>query len=213
VALAVEFAANPLTRTSTRAKARPLLADYAIVLTDPWPRFLLLVTGIEAGLVFGAFAYIGADLHLRFGLSFAAVGLVVAAFALGGLAYAATVRALMDRIGQIRIATFGGIVMGLAFLILAVQPTWLLAPIGAAGIGYGFYMLHNTLQTVSTQMSPEARGTALGLFAAAYYFGQSAGAALGAPVIDRFGAPPLFLVSAVLLPPLAGWFALHLRRR
>ena len=29
-----------------------------------------------------------------------------------------------------------------------------------AGVGFGFYMLHNTLQTNATQMSPQARGTA-----------------------------------------------------
>jgi predicted MFS family arabinose efflux permease len=211
-ALAFELVTNPLTRPDARPTPRHPFADYATVLTNPWARFVLLVTGIEGGLVFGVFAYVGADLHLRFGLSFSAVGLVVATFAVGGLAYAASVRALMDRLGQIRIATLGGAVMGVSFLSLAVQPTWLLAPIAIPGIGYGFYMLHNTLQTVSTQMSPDARGTALGLFATAYYFGQSAGAALGAPVIDRFGAPPLFLLSALLLPPLAWWFTRRLRR-
>lgn len=213
VALAFELATNPLTGAGARQTARHPLADYTTVLTNPWARFVLLITGIEGGLVFGVFAYVGADLHLRFGLSFSAVGLIVAAFAIGGLAYAATVRALMDRLGQNRIATMGGVVMGAAFLTLAVQPTWLLAPVAIAGVGYGFYMLHNTLQTVGTQMSPEARGTALGLFATAYYFGQSMGAALGAPVIDRLGAPPLFLLSALLLPPLAWWFTLRLSRQ
>ena len=52
-------------------------------------------------------------------------------------------------------------------------------------IGLGFYMLHNTLQTNATQMSPEARGTAVGLFSAALYLGQTAGVAAAAPVIDR----------------------------
>ena len=47
-------------------------------------------------------------------------------------------------------------------------------------------MLHNTLQTNATQMSPEARGTAVGLFSAALYLGQTAGVAAAAPVIDRY---------------------------
>jgi len=37
--------------------------------------------------------------------------------------------------------------------------------------------------------------------------------ALAAPVMDRYGAPPLFLVSAVGLPALAFWFTARLRRR
>jgi predicted MFS family arabinose efflux permease len=79
-------------------------------------------------------------------------------------------------------------------------------------IGLGFYMLHNTLQTIATQMTPQARGTAVGLFSSALYIGQTAGVAAGAVVIDRIGAPPLFLATAVGLPTLAVWFVRQLKR-
>ena len=46
------------------------------------------------------FPYVGADLHLRFGLSFTAIGLIIGVFATGGLIYAATVQPLMRRLGQ-----------------------------------------------------------------------------------------------------------------
>ena len=72
-------------------------------------------------------------------------------------------------------------------------------------------MLHNTLQTNATQMSPEARGTAVALFSCSLYLGQTIGVALAAPVVDRVGAPPMFIVAAVLLPALAFWFAGRLR--
>ena len=80
-------------------------------------------------------------------------------------------------------------------------------------IGLGFYMLHNTLQTNATQMTPQARGTAVALFSSALYVGQTAGVAAGALVIDRLGAAPLFLGAAMALPVLAIWFAHELRRR
>jgi predicted MFS family arabinose efflux permease len=78
-------------------------------------------------------------------------------------------------------------------------------------IGLGFYMLHNTLQTNATQMSPQARGTAVGLFSCSLYLGQTIGVALAAPIVDRSGTPPIFLAAAVLLPALALWFAGRLR--
>ena len=54
---------------------------------------MILVVGfIEGALAWGAFAYIGANLHLRFGLSFTLVGLTVACFGIGGLIYAGLVR-------------------------------------------------------------------------------------------------------------------------
>jgi hypothetical protein len=37
--------------------------------------------------------------------------------------------------------------------------------------------------------------------------------ALGAPVMDRYGARPLFVVSAIGLPALALWFTGRLRAR
>ena len=46
-------------------------------------------------------------------------------------------------------------------------------------------MLHNTLQTNATQMTPEARGTAVAIFSSAIYLGQRLGVALAAPVFDR----------------------------
>ncbi len=213
VVLFYELAVNPLTRARSHSSARSPLADYAAVLGSPWARFVLIVVGIEGALVFGVFTYVGADLHLRFGLSFTGVGLTVAAFGLGGLAYALGARTAVDRLGETGIVRVGGVVMALAYLTLAVQPVWWLAPFAVAAVGLGFYMHHNTLQTVGTQMAPEARGTALGLFSSVFYVGQSAGVALAAPVIDRFGAPPVFLAGAVLMPVLAFWFTRGLARR
>ena len=57
-------------------------------------------------------------------------------------------------------------------------------------------MLHNTLQTEATQMAPEARGTSVALFASMYFSARRVGVALAAPVMDRSGAPPLFVISA-----------------
>jgi predicted MFS family arabinose efflux permease len=193
--------------------SRGLRADYVSVFSNPWARFVLLVTFIEAALLQGVFPFVGADLHLRFGLSFTAIGLIIGLFGIGGLIYAATVTRLMQRLGQTGIAATGGLVMGSAFLVLAVEPTWWPAPAAVLLIGLGFYMLHNTLQTVGTQMTPEARGTSVALFASVYFLGQTAGVALAAPVMDRFGGPPLFVASAILLPLLAYWFASKLKAR
>jgi predicted MFS family arabinose efflux permease len=133
--------------------------------------------------------------------------------AIGGLSYAALVKRLMGRLGQSGIARAGGIVLGAAFATLAVQPVWYFAPLATLALGLGFYMLHNTLQTESTQMAPEARGTAVALFASVYFLGQTAGVALAAPVMDRFGARPLFWFAAFALPALAWWFTQRLQRR
>jgi MFS transporter, YNFM family, putative membrane transport protein len=213
--LIFELVANPQTRAADRhaTSRRGFVADYAAILSNPFARMIIIVGFVEGALAWGAFAYIGANLHLRFDLSFTLVGLTVACFGIGGLIYSGLVRLLVYRLGQIGLTIIGGFVITAAYVVLAFQPVWWLAPIAVTAIGLGFYMFHNTLQTKATQMTPEARGTAVAIFSSALYFGQTAGVAAGALVIDRLGAKPLFLGTAVAFPALAIWFARELRRR
>jgi MFS transporter, YNFM family, putative membrane transport protein len=212
--LIFELLANPRTRASGHPDetSRGFIADYVAVLSNPWARFVILAVFIEAAIGWGAFAYVGADLHLRFGLSFSAVGLIVGTFGVGGLLYAASVSLLVNRFGQAGLAIFGGLLLGLAYLMLAIARVWWIAPIAVTAIGLGFYALHNTLQTNATQMTPQARGTAVAIFSSAIYLGQTLGVAVAALVFDRFTAVPLFAATAVALPALAWWFATKLRR-
>jgi len=206
---------NPVTHAG-HAAAQPdrgFIADYASVLRSPWARVVIVVAFIESAAMFGAFTYVGADLHLRFGVNFALVGLFVGAFAIGGLVYSLSVRLLVNRFGQIGIAAGGGALLALAFVTLAVEPHYWIAPAAILTSGLGFYMLHNTLQTNATQMTPQARGTAVAIFSSALYLGQTAGVAAGGVVFDRLTAVPLFLVSAAVLLALGLWFARALTRR
>jgi predicted MFS family arabinose efflux permease len=74
-------------------------------------------------------------------------------------------------------------------------------------------MLHNTLQTNATQMTPEARGTAVAIFSSALYLGQTLGVAINGVVFDRFGAIPVFVTAGAGLLGLGLWFARALRQR
>jgi YNFM family putative membrane transporter len=212
--LVFELAVNPLThKTSGRGGgARGFVAEYAAVLSNPFARVVIIAAFFEFGLMWGAFAYIGAYLRQRFGLSFALVGISVACFGIGGLIYAALVKLFVRYLGQIRIAVAGSLVLAAAYIAIAFAPVWWVVPMATAAIGLGFYMLHNTLQTNATLMTPEARGTAVALFSSSLYIGQTAGVAAGAPIIDRYGATPLFLGAAATLPVLAILFARELKQ-
>jgi predicted MFS family arabinose efflux permease len=219
--LIFELITNPQTRVRRAAPAaasagggwQGFVADYAAVLSNAFARIIIVVAFIEGALMWGAFAYIGAYLHQEFGVSFTLVGVTVACFGVGGLIYAGLVKLLVRGLGQIGLAIGGGLILAAAYTGLAVTPVWRLAPIATVAIGLGFYMLHNTLQTNATLMTPHARGTAVGLFSSALYIGQTVGVAAGALAYDRIGAAPLFLGTAAALLILAIWFAAVLRRQ
>jgi YNFM family putative membrane transporter len=96
---------------------------------------------------------------------------------------------------------------------MAGQPFWQTAPLACGLLGFGYYMVHNTLQTNATQMLPEQRGTAVAGFSSALFLGQSAGIALAAPIVDRAGAVPVFLLAALLWPVLALWVRFKIGQR
>jgi YNFM family putative membrane transporter len=206
---------NPITHANAtpQHRGRGFIADYSAVLRSPWARAVIVIAFIESAAMFGAFTYVGADLHLRFGVGFTLVGLFVGAFAIGGLIYSLSVRVLVNRFGQTGLAAGGGALLALAYVTLAFEPHYWIAPATILTIGLGFYMLHNTLQTNATQMTPQARGTAVAIFSASLYLGQTAGVAAGGVVFDRFTAVPVFLIAAAVLLTLSLWFARQLKRR
>lgn len=213
--LVFELIRNPLTRShGASGKGGPgLVEGYKIVLSSPWARRVVLAAFVESAAMFGALTYVGAYLHSRFGVSFTLVGLFVGAFAIGGLVYSLSVRVLVRRLGQIGLSRTGGILLCASFLLLAGAPHDGFAPLATAGIGLGFYMLHNTLQVNATQMSPGARGTAVAIFSSALYLGQTAGVAVFAIIYDRFTAVPTFVIAAALLLWLGLWISRHLKQR
>jgi YNFM family putative membrane transporter len=191
--------ANPTGEThSTRLPGR-----YRQVLGNPHGRFILGMICLEAIATFGVMAFIPAYLHQRFDISLFHAGAIVAMVGVGGLGYTLFARRWVQALGQARLARTGGGLLGLAFLLLALGPAWGWAVLACGVIGLGFYQLHNTLQTLATQMAPAARGTALSLFAFCFFLGQAVGVAAGAQVVDGLGAEWLFFAAALLLP-LAG---------
>lgn len=175
------------------------LGTFRRLLRDPVVRFVLLAISMESFAMFGAFTYVGATLRLRFGFDFATVGAFLAAYCIGGLAYVTQSARLYAMLGNRRLPFLGTLLVAAGYVALALTDlAWTAAPLIAI-LGLGFYMLHNTLQTMATQMAPEARGSAVAIFATFYFLSQAVGVQLAGAVIDRYGPAPVFVTAAVLL--------------
>jgi MFS transporter, YNFM family, putative membrane transport protein len=185
---------------------RQVSASASSMARNPWARTVLGITFLEGIFMFGAFAYVGAELHQRFGLSLGVVGAMLASFGAGALIYASMAGPLVARFGQPGLVAGGGTVLATGYAVLGLAPSAWLAPPAIACIGLGYYMLHTTLQTNATQMAPEARGLAVSFFAFALFTGQSVGVALAAPIMDRYGGRPIFLATALVIVAIAFYF-------
>jgi predicted MFS family arabinose efflux permease len=201
-----EVASGPLVDRRVEAAASPLL-QYLRVLRLPWARTVLVTVTLEGFFCFGALAYVGAFLRDAFAVSYTTIGLVLAAFGVGGLVYAMLVRHLLRLMGEPGLALAGGAGLSLAFALLALSPSaWLAAP-ATALCGLGYYMLHNTLQTNATQMAPFDRSAAIALFAFGLFVGQAVGAALLGLLLEPIGYRGGFAAAAVALLAIAASFA------
>lgn len=189
---------------------RTTAAAIGDLFASPWVRAMLGIVFLEAFAMYGAFAYIGADLHHRFGIGFGLVGLLLAVYGVGALTYSFTAKRLFQELGERGLAMAGGSLMALCYALLAFAPGVAFALPAIALLGLGFYMLHNTLQTNATQMAPQTRAMGVSMFALFLFLGQSLGVALAAPVVDTWGAPPIYVVAALILPFVAVWFRARL---
>lgn len=191
----------------------PFLGQLVEVVRGRWPRQILLTVFAEGLFLFSALAFVPSFLHRQFGVSLTMAGLSMGMFGVGGLCYTTFARFFVGRFGERGLALAGGGLLSLAFvaLILADRWQWALPAMWCAGIGY--YMLHNTLQTNATQMAPGVRGTAVSLFAACFFTGQSIGVWLASMSIDRFGFYPVFWAVVLFLPLIGLVFSTLLRNK
>lgn len=183
------------------------------VLSVPWARTVLVVTFVEGAFAFSALSFIPVYLHTTFDIAMSKAGGIVALYGLGGLCYSRGARYLVSRFGEANLARLGGLSLAVAYGGLALLTNWWLALPACFLAGFGFYALHNTLQTHATQMAPAMRGTAVSLFSCFLFFGQSLGVFCAAWLIDRFSAPPVFAGCAAGLLAIAGAFSWLVTRR
>ena len=188
------------------------LTHFRNVFSASWSRFILLVVGIEGCFLYGALVFIPSYLHLEQHFSLTEAGLLMASFGLGGLLYASTAGRLLKRLGEAGLVRSGGVLLCAAFLTLLATGLWLIPAVAIFAMGLGLYMLHNTLQTQATQMTPASRGTAMSLFACSLFLGQSIGISVAGSIVNQFGFDPLFWIAGISLLVLSIWIAAILNR-
>ncbi len=190
------------TRAQWRTEPRthgPLLSPvrHLAILRLPRARAVLISVFIEMTLFYGAFSLLGAMLKARFDLPFTVIGLLLAGFGLGGLAYTTVVRWMLARLGQRGCVLAGGLLGATCYLVAVATPVWPLVALCTIGLGFAFYSMHNTLQTKATEMAPQSRATGMSLFSMFWAAGQAIGAALMGAGVAAFGYAPMIAGFAI----------------
>jgi predicted MFS family arabinose efflux permease len=203
-ALAALVAWTAMPKAATRDDVTPptsFAALYGHIFANPKAPWLYGAALVEGALFYGLFPFMSELLVATTARSAHSVsvetGLVLGAFGIGGLLYAASVRSLLRLFGVRRLCLIGSSFAALCFAALAFSPLWWLDAAAMFCAGASFYMLHNSLQTEATELAPAARGSAVALFACGFFAGQGLGPLVFGGLLHALG-PRVSLVTVAV---------------
>ncbi|MBU3739256.1 MAG: MFS transporter [Rhodoferax sp.] len=183
------------------------------MLVRPWSWTILGAACVEAAMGIGCLAVVPTVLHQRFGLSLGLASTCAGAFGAGGFLFSRCAGLLLRKVPRTQLPAIGGTIVTTSFAMLAVMPQWQWAFVACCVMGFGFYTLHNTLQVEATQLAPGSSGSAVSIFTAAIFVGQSAGVSLAAFGVANLGPGWVFAAAAVGFLALGAAITLLLQRR
>jgi predicted MFS family arabinose efflux permease len=179
-----------------------LITQYGGMLKRPNAPLVLVTVLLEGLFVFGGLSYLASSLTDRFNINYAYAGLMVAGFGVGGLIYSFSVKKLVGRIGELGILILS-LSLGVGFVLIGMMPVWQWFIPLVILLGMGYYTMHGTLQTRATELAPEARGTAISLFAFSFFMGQATGPLLLGSILKSNGYGTAFITAGIGLVTVA----------
>ena len=200
VAVTAGFRGAPLT-ASPKTNLTTLWHGYRTIFANP-NALCYAAVFIEGCCVLGLFPYLASFLFELGETSLSIAGIVIAGFAVGGLFYTMTVSRFLPRLGVNGMMITGATLVGLQLAALAFGPGWKVQVSCLLLMGWGFYMIHGCLQVFASELSVEARATALALHSFFFFMGQTVGPLAYGFGLQHAGKAATLLTSAVIITAL-----------
>ena len=175
-----------------RIELRSLPALYGSIFRNPLAKICFGAVMTEAICLFGLFPYVAGLLAAAGETRATIAGLVIAGFGAGGIIYVSSVSMLLGRLGERWMMIGGGTVMGIALAAVALRLPWPLQVVDFTLLGLGFYMMHGVIQIYASELAPSARGSAMAMHSASFFFGNAIG-----PVVYGAALPTIGLTATV----------------
>jgi predicted MFS family arabinose efflux permease len=194
--IAFRNVASPAPRPFNRAT---VAANFRSIFADPRAKICFGAVFLEAIFIQGLFPYV-AILLQGIGETRASIaGLLIASFAIGGVAYTLAIPYLIGAVSERRLMLTGGFVAACGLALVAFHLPWQAQVALFAAFGFGFYLLHGSIQVHVTDLSQTARGAAASLHSSSFYMGQALGPVIYGIGFAHTGPGPTLLVGALVV--------------
>jgi predicted MFS family arabinose efflux permease len=198
IAVAVGFRGAALT-LPPKTSLSTLRHGYRTIFSNPNARVCYSAVFIEGCCVLGLFPFVAAFLFELGETSLSIAGIVIAGFAVGGLFYTMSVSRFLPRLGVKGMMMAGAALVGLQLAVVAFGPGWKIQAVSLLFMGWGFYMIHGCLQVFASELSVEARASALSLHSFFFFMGQTLGPIAYGFGIEKLGKVPTLLIFAAVM--------------
>jgi predicted MFS family arabinose efflux permease len=196
-----------------RGSFAALAAGYRTIFRNPNAKYCYGAVFIEGCCVLGLFPYVASFLFQLGEVRLSISGIVIAGFAIGGLFYTMTVARFLPRLGMRGMMIVGATLVALQLVAIAFGPDWRIQLVVLLLMGWGFYMIHGCIQVFASELSVEARATALALHSFFFFMGQTLGPIAYGFGLERAGKIPTLFTAAAIMVALGLACAKLLRQR
>jgi predicted MFS family arabinose efflux permease len=196
----------------TRFRVSDAISRYQLVFRNPRAFVCYGTVFVEGIAIYGVVPFIGDLLESGHAGGPREAGFVIAGLGVGGIVFSMLVSLVVRILDILTMMRLGGIIAAIGLGSLILKTSWPVWAFAFSLIGFGFFMLHSSLQNKATELAPTARGSAISLHAFFFFLGQAAG-----PII--FGMVLLFTTTAVALAiqsitiAISGFLSAHLLKR
>jgi predicted MFS family arabinose efflux permease len=199
IAVGLGFRRGHAIAISQHISLTDLRHGYREIFSNPNARVCYSAVFIEGCCVLGLFPYVAAFLFELGETRLSVSGVVIAGFAVGGLFYTMTVSRFLSLLGVRGLMISGAMLAAAQIVVVGLGPDWRIQALSFILMGWGFYMLHGCLQVFASELSEQARATALSLHSFFFYMGQTAGPIAYGVSLSWAGKFPTLAANAVVI--------------
>jgi predicted MFS family arabinose efflux permease len=174
-------------------------AGYMEALSGPFALVCLIGVFLEGVAMSGLTPFLAGRLEQRGLGGLREAGIIIAAMSLGGIAFTLLVKTLLARLGRGGLVRIGGFLVAVSLVAVAYSPSWIAEAVALFATGFGFFMIHNSLQALGTELAPNARGSGVAMFAFIFFLGQAFGPVVYSLLFAKLGVSLPIVIGAVTL--------------
>src|SRR5829696_880906 len=175
------------------------LARYRLVLGNPRSFVCFEAVFLEGLAIYGIMPFIGELLRSRDAGGLREAGFVIGGLGIGGLLYAFVVPVILRFASRPAMMAVGGVVAAIGLGSVGLAITWAAQMACMVVLGFGFFLLHNSVQTEVTELAPSARASSFSLHSFSFFLGQALGPMVYGIALPAIGATVSLACGAAIL--------------